>query len=325
MATPHLTQRLNVLFETPTYTAATLGTQDSWAIMAGGSATMRMFVIADATIEGAQCLAMRTVDAGAVVGYEKSFTARVSATDAWGITICGYVDGTAAIGDALRIGFSAGAGNLDYEPCTGNTAFILAFERSTTAGKVRMNIIDSTLNGVSLGDAATLGQKFMIRVALPPGEAMTVMVDDDMDGEEWVGVYSGSIVSGKGAISRVQVIAEGGTTGDDLLKVDAIRIVQYGDYKKVVFGDQPQRMAKLTAATGGTVATNGVVTLTADVYDEVTGVVVDSGRTETMHVSELDPAIAAGRIDAALQKIVNLYDKEQRVAEVNTSGHEVLL
>ena len=321
MATPHLTQRLNVGFEVAQgYVAGNVDTQDGWAIMAGGSATMRMFVIADTTIEGAQCLAMRTVDNGGPVGYEKSFTARVSATDAWGFAIAGYVDGTAAIGDELRIGFSAGASDLAYA----NTAFSLNFARSTTAGKVRLDVYEQ--GGVIWGDdVATLGQKFMIRVSLPPGENFTVAVDDDMDGEGWVGVRSGSIVTGKGAISRVQVIAEGGTTGDDLLKVDAIRIVQYGDYKKVIFGDQPQRMAKLTAATGGTVATNGVVTLTADVYDEVTGVVVDSGRTETMHVSELDPAIAAGRIDAALQKIVNLYDKEQRVAEVNTSGHEVLL
>lgn len=311
----HLTNRLTAGFEVNEgYAAGELDTQVGWTKR--GAGTQDLHVIVGSVMDGVQSIAIKNADVTTRCGYEKTITARVASTDEMRFFWRFKVDAAASTGNRIWFGACAGAYSGDFTNADG--AFLVAVKDSGT--DVTIEVLDSAGTATYTGRIAQ-GVKCGFRVDIFKSDTWALMIDTDNDGEGWAPVHTGTLVTGEYNFDRVFVGLDAGSSPDDSLHFDALTVTLLGTYAKVSFGDQPQRMAKLTAAT----RLGEIVTLTADVYDEVTGLVVDTGLTTTMNVSELDPAIASVRVDAALQRIITVYDNASRVTELNTSGHEVLL
>jgi len=317
----YVTQRLDEDFETLT-AAADLDGQGSWAKMAG-SGTADLFVIANATLGGAQAIAVRNAAAG-LIGYEKSIgVTRVSGTDLWIVTWKVRINSGATDGETFWLTLSAGAGSL-YNGVDGNNALAIGFRKVT--GNVFIRYADDSSAGFQELSAAVGEDDTTLRLMLTinPDDVYSLSLDANDDGQGWVPLRSGRLKSGNEAISRASWQASVPASADDTILADNLWLTSYDDLVKVSFEDTPaKRIAKIVSS--GAEENGDNTDITVDVYDVLTGEVVNSGMVVSMPTADLLSSDAPVRVDRAIQRALTRWEGANRVVTLAASAHETLL
>jgi len=301
-----------------------LDTQGGYAKMAG-SGTTDVFVVADTIMEGSQFIAVRNAAASQIVGYEASIgTTRVAGTDHWRVTWKVRLKGGATDSEDVWLTLSAGAGSV-YEGISGNNALAIAVRKTT--GNVFVRYADDSSLGfqslsTALGEDDTL---ITLRVELFPDNTYAILLDANSDGEGWVTMRTGGLLkSGNEAVSRLSVQTNAAASADDTLCLDAIRVLAKTADVQVAMGTRPELQGVLTAAAWDSMV-GGSVRITYNIVDTVTGEVVFTGRQIVTANVVLNPEVhanAANKINEAMEADIVLWDMENRLATLDSSGHE---
>ena len=321
---PYLTQRFAADFETaPGYAASDLDTQVGWAKVAG-SGTQDLFVVVGSLMSGVQSLAMRNAAAVTPAAYEKAATAaRVASTDVWRVTWEAKVDAGAGTGEKFWVGGTAGASS---SAAFGNGNTTAGFQVAVADNGTTVTITTAGNEGqTNYAGLIALGARATMRVEIAANNTFQVLIDTDNDGEGWVAVHTGTLVAGNEAISYLHVGVDAGTSPNDTLHIDNIRVVLVGAMVKVNFTERRQRMAKVKTDIAA-VTEGGVVTFAVDVYDIMTGEIVAAARSATLPLEAFQPGDAARRaIDREMERQLSGFEYEERVTEFVASAHEALL
>lgn len=295
---------------------ADLDTQGGYAKMAG-SGTTDFFVIADTQLEGTQSIAIRNAAASQTIGYERTIgSARVAGTTFWRARWLVRINAGATENEDAWVKFSAGAGDV-FAGVSGNDAVAIGFRK--TGGNVFVSYADNSSIGFQAISAAVGADDttMALRLEFYEDNTYALVLDADNDGEGWVQIRRGTLVSGREAISRFSFQTNAAASADDTIKFDDITVTLIKDDDEVDLGERPLRYVKITAASVS--ADGSMLTLTMEILDGTTGATLAAGRAREVPAYYLDPGNEA-LVQTVLEDELKIYNREQRAADLVGTG-----